>query len=256
MKLSIISALCLFFSATGLYAQDYDKIYGRAAEAFPYPLRDFTYISPRYDHTSYSGGNGYFNSYYIRAVYTAQGKFHFRADLPLANTNTPENVFGLADASVRFTHIVKSVGQVFLGYKVRAVFPTATSDYLGSGKWQLHPGIGGIYFMNNSKGSVSFGVEYRFSYAGQSDRERVNVLGINPNFDFWFPKWYIGYYPSWTYNLDTYKWDIPLDIEAGYFIFPRFLLAAEVILPLVRHSSYDYEFALKFRYSFEMKKKK
>ncbi len=227
---------------------------GRNIEQFAYPFKDFTYISPRYDRTTYDN-NGFSESYYIRTVYTAKGRDHFRLDLPLGRSNMTDDGkvdFGLSDISLRFTQYAFELRHWFFGYALKAVFPTATFDALGAGKWQLHPGIGGNYFFgeNDDKGSFLFAMEYRFSVAGDKNRDDVSMLAIIPNIDIWMPRWYLGYYATWSYNFITDYFDLPLDVEFGYFLTQRFVVAAEMILPLLKEAPYRNEFSIKLRYAF------
>ncbi len=227
---------------------------GRNIEEFAYPFKDFTYISPRYDRTNYDN-NGFYESYYIRSVYTLKMRNHFRFDLPLGRSNmTPDgktNV-GLSDISLRYTRYVFEIKHWFLGYAMQVVLPTATSDALGGGKWQLRPAIGGNYYFgeNDDKGSILLAVEYRFSFAGDSDRDQVNILAFMPNIDIWRPRWYLGYYATWTYDFDTEYFDLPLDVEFGYSVTDKFVVSAEVIFPLLKEAPYRYEFSFKLRYAF------
>ncbi len=226
---------------------------GRNVESFAYPYKDFTYISPRYDRTGYDN-SGFFESYYIRTVYTMKGRDHFRLDLPLGRSNlTPDGTvdFGLSDISLRFTQYVFETGHWFWGYAIKAVFPTATSDALGGGKWQLHPGVGGNYYFgeNDDKGSITLAAEYRFSVAGDKDRDNISILAFIPNIDIWRPRWYLGYYATWTYNFQTDYFDLPLDVEFGYFLTSRFVISAEGIVPLLKNAPYNYEFSFKLRYA-------
>ncbi len=226
---------------------------GRNIESFAYPFADFAYISPRYDRTGYDD-SGFFESYYIRSVYTMKGHYHFRLDLPLGRSNlTPDGTtdFGLSDISLRFTQYVFETGHWFWGYAVKAVFPTATSDALGGGKWQLHPGIGGNYYFgaNDDKGSITLAAEYRFSVAGDSNRDDIKLLAFIPNIDIWRPRWYLGYYATWTYNFETDYFDLPLDVEFGYFLTPKLVISAEGIVPLLKDAPYQYEFSIKLRFA-------
>ncbi len=226
---------------------------GRNIESFAYPFKDFMYISPRYDRTGYDN-DGFFESYYVRSVYTLKGRDHFRLDLPVGRTNMTSDGtidFGLSDISLRFTQYVFETGHWFWGYAAKAVFPTATSDALGGGKWQLHPSIGGNYFFgeNDDKGSFLLAAEYRFSFAGDKNRDDISLLAFLPNIDIWRPRWYLGYYATWTYNLKTKYFDLPLDVEFGWFLTSKFVISAEMIVPLLKDAPYRYEFSGKLRYA-------
>ncbi len=245
---------CLAVPANGQEDRDAVSAHGgRNVEVFAYPFKDFRYISPRYDRTGYDNGR-YFENYYIRGLYTMKGRDHFRLDLPLARSNMTSDGsvdFGLSDISLRFTQYVFETGHWYWGYALKTVFPTAASDALGDGKWQLHPGIGGNYFFgeNNDKGSFLLAAEFRFSFAGDTDRDDIRTLAFVPNIDIWRPRWYLGYYATWTYNLETEYFDLPLDVEFGWFLTSKLAASAEIIVPLLKDAPYRYEFSVKLRYA-------
>lgn len=117
------------------------------------------------------------------------------------------------------------------GVSLQSVFPTGTDRSLGSEKWQLYPGIGTVYFRGYDEapsGTISLMVEYRFSYAGNENRPDIRILAFAPNVDWWFKKGYIGYYGSWTYNLESQIFDLHLDVEIGYNLAHRLVLYTTV----------------------------
>ncbi len=234
-------------------AQEKSRGMGRGAEVFPYPFEHFTFIQPRFDRTDLPYGN-YLNSYVVRAANTFPGNYHLRLELPISTTKTTDgDITGLADIKVRLLHSTALSGQWFLGYGFESTLPTAVDPALGSGKWQMRPELGALYFFGspkNVKGSFMLGVDYRFDFAGQSDRDHISVLGIAPNIDYWGNKWYIGYYSTWTYDFIHNLWDIPLDVEAGYTFYPKLTFALEYIQPLLKERTYNYEYAAKIRYMF------
>lgn len=240
--------LLVVFNSIGVFAQ-IDN--GRVVEIFPYPLRKFAYISPRYDRLNLEN-DLFVESYYTRLLVTSKGNLHLRLDLPLGRTNATDDGsidFGLQDIAFRFTQLLGRAENVFFGYYVRFYFPTATQESLGSGKFQADPGWGFAYFFPGLKGSVMFAVDYRFSYAGDRSRPDISVLGIAPNIDYWGKRWYIGYYPTYTYDFNKDVFDFPLDVEAGYFLTSRIVLSAEYIQPLLSNRTYENEFTLKLRFS-------
>ncbi len=251
-QISLIFLLTLFIFP--LNAQEKTYSIGRGGEAFSYPYEHFTYIQPRFDRQDLPYGN-FFNSYVIRAGKTFSGRYHLRLDLPVvATTKTPDgNISGLADFKVRLAHTTPLTGQWYLGYGLEATLPTATESVLGSGKWQARPELGVMYFFgqpDHVKGSILLGADYRFDFAGQSNRSHVSVLGISPNIDYWGNKWYAGYYATWTYDFINKIWDIPIDVEVGYTFMPKWTLAFEYIQPLLKERIYNYEYSAKIRYMF------
>lgn len=77
-----------------------------------------------------------------------------------------------------------AVGPVF-------VFPTGTSEVLGSRKWQVGPAVGGIF--HAEKWQLALLVQNPISFAGNSDRLDVNRLIWLPILVYWLPnQWYLG----------------------------------------------------------------
>lgn len=248
LYMALLLCTCYFLSGKNCYGQE--EIKGRAAELIAYPFRNFNLISPRFDRINYGNGD-YFNSYIVRGIFTKKTTHHFRIDIPMASTNIDSDgktVFGLSDISFRYTQVLGRINNIFYGAACKVVLPTASQSELGGGKFQAHPSIGGIYFFPHQKGSVFFSAEYRFSFAGQEDKPGIKVLAISPNIDYWGKKFYAGYYASWTYDFNASKWDIPIDVEAGYFIIKNIALSAEYILPLLNNATYVNEYAIKLRF--------
>ncbi len=250
MKQNLILALLFFLPATVLnVSAQSGRTYGRTIESFPYPYNHFTFIQPRYDRLNLKN-DAYLNSYILRATKTFDNFSHLRLEVPTADNG---DVFGLSDVKVRYIHSSPVHDKFFAGYGAELTFPTATDEALGAGKWQVRPEVGMVYFMgepNHVLGSITLGVDYRFDYAGPSDRDHISVLGIVPNIDYWGKNWYIGYYATWTYDFNTEIFDLPLDVEFGYSILPPLTLSIEYIQPLIKERTYNNEFAIKLRYMF------
>lgn len=241
------------FSVFPAYSQSEDFVHARAAELFPYPFKKLSFIIPRFDRKNFGSGE-YSDSYVVRGVTTFHNSYHVRIEVPLVNSNTSgKNVFGLSDIHLRFIHAIPMEGHIYFGYGGELVIPSATDRSLGDGKWQLRPQAGVIRFFGTPervRGTALFGIEYRSGFAGSGSRQRINVLAVVPNIDYWAKKWYAGYYATWTYDFENEMLDIPLDVEFGYNIFSRFTLSGEYILPLLKKRSYNNEFAVKLKYAF------
>ncbi len=236
-----------------LHAQNEQRVQGRAVEYFPYPFAKMFYIQPRFDRV-YNDDGTYFNSYVARAFSTYWNNWHFRLDVPLANSNVSgKDVFGLSDIHLRAVHAHRLHDKLFLGYGGELVMNTATDNSLGGNKWDIRPGVGLIYFRgtpDHVTGTTLLSLEYRTTIAKEAGIQRTNVLAMAPNIDWWINRWYFGYYATWTYDFNSEILDIPVDVEAGYSITPKLTLSGEIILPLLNRVSYKNEFAVKVRYSF------
>ncbi len=238
---------------TVLHAQSTQRTHGRSAGYFPYPYASMTFMEPRFDRVNDDGGT-YFDSYVLRVATTVHRRWHFRAEIPLADTDRGgEHVFGLSDINVRAIHAHRLHDKLFVGYGLQLDMNTATDVSLGGGKWDLRPGVGLVYFRGTPEdvtGTAYLSLEYRTTLAKEAGRTRTNVLALAPNIDWWFKHWYIGYYATWTYDFENDIFDLPIDVEAGYSITPKLTLSGEFILPLISKVSYKNEFSVKVRYMF------
>lgn len=71
------------------------------------------------------------------------------------------------------------------------VFPTATEDELGTGKWSVGPTVGAI--LSAPKWQITLLIQNRFSFAGDSNRPDVNRLLWLPIAVYFLEKgWYLG----------------------------------------------------------------
>ena len=91
-------------------------------------------------------------------------------------------------------------------------FPSATDDSLGTGKWSAGPGFVAL----SIQGPWVFGalINNIWSFAGDDDREDVNLMLLQPFVNFNFRSgWYINSSPILTANWEADSdntWTIPL----------------------------------------------
>lgn len=100
------------------------------------------------------------------------------------------------------------------------VFPTASSEILGQGKWQTGPAAAVMFtgIQNLIMGAV---FQNQISFAGNSSREDVNTLFITPTITWNFPDgWFAGYSDfDWTFNWrNDGEATIPLGLQGGKVI--------------------------------------
>ena len=101
------------------------------------------------------------------------------------------------------------VGPVF-------VFPTGTSEVLGSRKWQVGPTVAAIF--RAEKWQLALLLQNPISFAGNSDRLDVNRLIWQPILIYWLPKqWYVGLQGTpksinWEHEADL---TFPLSLRVG-----------------------------------------
>lgn len=96
--------------------------------------------------------------------------------------------------------------------------PTATDDDLGSEKWSA--GFANVLFnANSARFQFGYLLTWQASFAGDSDRENVNVAAFQP---FAFYQLGGGTYlraaPIWVYNIENDDYSVPLGIGIGHVI--------------------------------------
>ena len=102
------------------------------------------------------------------------------------------------------------------GWGPVAVFPTASNDRLGQGKYQLGPAFVLLYTAV-PKWQLGFLIQNPISIAGDSDRDAVSTLNVQPIANRHFEGgWYagIGDLPS-TYEWLGGNYNIPINFKLG-----------------------------------------
>jgi hypothetical protein len=111
----------------------------------------------------------------------------------------------------------KLAGNWLLGLGPTFIFPTASSDYTGQGKYQLGPaGVVGYLPKNWILGAF---VQNWTSFAGDDDRRQVNQMNLQPIAGYFLPDgWSIGYsgniLANWEASGDD-VWMVPLGFSVS-----------------------------------------
>jgi hypothetical protein len=157
--------------------------------------------------------SGNFTQLLLRLVLPAQGFFIpnlkvsdfftiYRFEAPGGNVNMPKaNAFGLNDAT--FTTIAVKPGKALAwAFGGEAIFPTATNNLLGLGKYQLAPTF---IALTQSIPHLLIGifVQNFFSVGGQEDRPHLNYLNLQPILTVYLPATFfvtpnVQYIEDWT----------------------------------------------------------
>jgi len=158
-----------------------------------------------------------------------------RATLPIV-TESPSGETGLGDL-VLFDMMTFNESWGRWGTGLVALFPTASDDALGSGKFGAGPALG---FVARNTGFL-WGVfnQNLFSFAGESDREDVRVSILQPILNVSLPnKWSIGLSEmNITYDWEKSAWtSLPLGIK---------------INKLVKFSGWPVTFSGNYEYNFQ-----
>lgn len=150
----------------------------------------------------------------------ADANLIIRTILPIIDAESPApgipGASGLGDTTQSFFYSPKNptsggwiwgVGPVFL-------WPTATDDLLGSGKW----GVGPTAVLLKQTGGWTYGIlaNQVWSYAGSDSRPDVNSMFLQP-FLSYTTKTHtsITLNTESTYNWDAHQWTVPLNFTVG-----------------------------------------
>jgi hypothetical protein len=158
-----------------------------------------------------------------------------RVTLPIV-TDSPSGESGLSDL-VLFDLIKfeKPWGRWGIGPVLLA--PTATDEAIGAGKWAIGPALG--FVARSDKLMWGLFNQNLFSFAGDSDREDVNVSILQPIVNYSLPhKWSVGTSEmNVTYDWDRDDWTaLPLGVKVA-----RLVKFGKV--PVQFAGGYEYNFA-------------
>ena len=140
-----------------------------------------------------------------------------RTVMPITHLPWPVATDGLSDIALQLflspaktDHFVWGAGPAF-------VFPTASEEPLGTGKWQAGPALSGVYM--NGPWVVGAIASNLWSFAGDASRAEVNVMTLRPIVNYNLPDgWYLSSSPSiaavWGADEDN-RWLVPLGGGVG-----------------------------------------
>jgi hypothetical protein len=140
-----------------------------------------------------------------------------RATLPMV-TDSPSGADGISDL-VLFDLVVFDQPWGRWGVGPVALLPTASDDRLGAEKWAAGPAIG----FTARSGKLLWGLfdQNLFSFAGEGDRDDVNVSILQPILNYSLPdKWSIGTSEmNFTYDYEKEEWvALPLGVKLAKLV--------------------------------------
>jgi hypothetical protein len=183
-----------------------------------------------------------------------------RLDLPLLITDAMgtddrngDYKFGLGDILVQGLFINKLTQRFAWGFGTQLIFPTATKEQMGDGKYEVLPtAVFRVTTPEITKGSwVALLVRYGLSFAGDDDRADIKEIQFAPTYNLSLPhSWFVALYPSSDirYNLgdqkagDTGRWFVPLDLMVGKMLSQSIIGSVEVGFPIINeYPLYDFK---------------
>jgi hypothetical protein len=147
-----------------------------------------------------------------------------RPVIPLYNSVPHETAPGEFERTTGFGDIVllelfspADSGKWILGAGPTFIFPTATSDFTGQGKWQAGPALVVGYLTKSF--IVGLFPQQWWSFAGDSSRPDTSQMNLQP-FAAWFfgEGWSVGYsgniLADWKAPSDN-RWTVPIGVAVG-----------------------------------------
>ncbi|MCZ6655627.1 MAG: transporter [Planctomycetota bacterium] len=124
------------------------------------------------------------------------------------------NALGDTQLALALSPAKKEAAGWFWGVGATFNFPTSTLDSLGTEKWAVGPSATVWHFGD----PWIFGVfaQSLFSFAGDSDRESINILDTQVFALYQIPdtQWKVGMTPNITYDFKTEQWNVPVGLGA------------------------------------------
>ncbi len=183
-----------------------------------------------------------------------------RLDLPFlvteaisADNPNGDFKFGLGDILVQGLLINTLTQRFAWGFGTQLMFPTATEDQMGFGKYQALPTA--VFRVTTpeitERSWFALLGRYCISFAGYEDRLDRKEIQLAPTFNLGLPQnWFVRLYPSSDirYNLgeqrpgDTGRWFVPFDFDVGKMVRPNILGTLEVSFPIINdYRVYDFK---------------
>lgn len=159
---------------------------------------------------------------YAKPFSVSETNWIVRASLPINTFPTPpdgDKETGIGDFNVFAAYLIDTGNPaVSFGFGPQLTVPTASKDALGSEKWSA--GFANVLF-NASSHLFQYGylLTWQASFAGDEDREDVNVAALQPFAFFQLGGGtYLRAAPIWVYNLENDNYSVPLGAGIGQVI--------------------------------------
>jgi hypothetical protein len=256
-KIGLFLVLC--WMGPGIFAQDKTEEVNTGQDLTK-PLSRFD-IRYQYQHTT---GNYDTNLMTLRLdapVKLESGwLLSTRFDLPLVRNDIPSRdnpngdyESGAGDLLTQFFLISPPQGRWAYAVGAQLIWPTASQDQMGTGKYQLAPSVATVYYPEAwSKGSfVGLLLRDYFDYAGDDDRADIHEMSIQPLFNYNLPeRWFLGINPDIRVNWEQdNQWFVPFNVTLGKLINKSTVMSVEFNTPIV--NDYDrYDWQIEFRIGF------
>ncbi len=185
-----------------------------------------------------------------------------RVDLPMVANNTQGSDnsegrwgLGLGDTLTQVIVASPEANRFRYGSGLRAIWPSATEQQFGSGKYQLGPMAGFVYAPSclEDGSFLKFIWREEFSVGGDSGRKDIHKSVINPGVSFTLPRqFYADLSPELKINWqDDAKWFVPFNLTVGKKFGKKMIVSLEWNQALVKqYRPYDWELEARVGYFF------
>ncbi|GAB7127694.1 hypothetical protein JCM19000A_22010 [Silvimonas sp. JCM 19000] len=138
-----------------------------------------------------------------------------RATVPISTRPDPAGGYSTALGDINlFDIFLFGANGMEFGIGPLLTMPTATHDYLGTGKWQ--GGLAAVVVSPTKQRLLGALVQWQHSFAGDDDRSNTNSATFQPFLIYNLPEgWYLRSTGTWTFNLNNGEGYIPLGFGAG-----------------------------------------
>jgi len=225
MKFKIYILFTLF--STGLFAQESDEQKAAANATNPLAFVTKLQIQPNY---TFKDNGGDQLSIYARIMQPSKtiglpfiksndpSKIYtiYRLEVPIVSQTFPDNngdATGISDF-ILIDVVTFKLKKGLLGIGPALIMPTATSEYLGTGKWSA--GAAAVY--GTKAFGLSLGVlgQQFISFAGDSERADQNYLLLQPIITKIFKKGYfMNFSPIMKFDWKNSAYNIPIGVSIG-----------------------------------------
>ena len=138
-----------------------------------------------------------------------------RMTVPYLTSPGPDRKSGLGDVDFLDVFVPHPTPKDVFGIGFTLTMPTASDSRLGSGSWQIGPAATWVYYgiENWQIGGI---LQNPISFAGEGDRESVNILELQPVINYVWGDWYFG---AGDFNA-VWDWEeseatVPLAFQVG-----------------------------------------
>ena len=214
--------------STGLFAQEKSDVQKAAANATN-PLASVTKLQIQPNYTLNDNGGDQLSMYarvmqpsrtiglpFIKSKDPSKIYSIYRLEVPVVSQTFPDNVgdaTGISDL-ILIDAVVFKLKKGLFGIGPALIIPTASSEYLGSGKWS-----GGAAVVYGTKAfGLSLGLlgQQFISFAGDSERDDQNYMLFQPIITKIFKEGYfINFSPIMKFDWENSDYNIPLGASIG-----------------------------------------